>query len=72
MPSKPARKPRILERGVFCFLIGVAVLVGPQFMQSTGIRDMVAGAYLVGWFAVVLGLALIVLDLVQRARRKSR
>ncbi len=57
---------------MFCLLIGIAVLVGPRFMQSTGFRDMVAGAYLVGWFAVALGLALIVLDLVQRARRKAR
>ncbi len=72
MAAKPSHTPRILERGVLCLLIGVAVLVGPQFMQSTGFREMVAGAYLVGWFAVVLGVALIVLDLVQRVRRKSR
>lgn len=69
MASQPSRAPRILERGVLCLLIGIAVLVGPRFMSSTGFREMVAGAYIVGWFAVVLGAALIVLDLVQRARR---
>ncbi|CAN5665809.1 hypothetical protein BH10PSE18_BH10PSE18_06450 [soil metagenome] len=71
MASKPSPTPRIIERGVLCFLIGVAVLVGPQFMRSEGYREMVAGAHVVGWFAVVLGLALVVLGLVQRARRKS-
>lgn len=70
MASKTSPAPRTIERGVLCFLIGIAVLVGPRFMQSAGYRDMVAGAHLVGWFAVVLGLALVVVGLVQRARRK--
>lgn len=60
------------ERGVLCLLIGIAVLVGPQFLQSTRWHDMIAGAATVGWFALVLGIALIVVDLVQRAKRKDR
>ncbi len=71
MAFKPSRGPRILERGVLCVIIGLAVLIGPRFMQSSRWYDMVAGAHIVGWFALVLGVALIVLDLVQRAKRKQ-
>ena len=49
----------MLERGILCVLIGIAVLLGPRFLQSPMWRDMVGGAYLVGWFALVLGLALV-------------
>lgn len=73
MASKPssARAPRILERGVLCAIIGLAVLVGPYFLESTRWRDMVDGARVVGWFALVLGIALIVLDLVQRCKGRT-
>jgi membrane protein YdbS with pleckstrin-like domain len=70
MASKPSRAPRMAERGALCLLIGIAVLVGPYFLQSSGWHDMIAGAAVVGWFAVVLGIALIVVDLLQRARGK--
>jgi len=33
---------------------------------------MVGGAAVVGWFALVLGLALVAVDLVQRLRRRAR
>ena len=71
MALQPSRGPRILERGVLCVIIGLAVLIGPRFMQSSRWYDMVAGAHIVGWFALILGAALIVLDLVQRAKRKK-
>jgi hypothetical protein len=58
------------ERGILCLLIGIAVLVGPHFLQSSGWHDMIAGAATVGWFALALGIALIVVDLVQRAKGK--
>jgi uncharacterized membrane protein HdeD (DUF308 family) len=32
---------------------------------------MVAGAYLVGWFALVLGVALIVVELVKRGKTRQ-
>jgi hypothetical protein len=70
MASKPSRAPRMAERGILCLLIGIAVLVGPYFLQSSGWHDMIAGAATVGWFALVLGVALIVVDLVQRAKGK--
>lgn len=70
MPSKPSRTLRMAERGILCLLIGIAVLAGPYFLQSPRWQDMLAGAATVGWFALVLGAALIVVDLVQRAKRK--
>ena len=72
MASKPSRALRTLERGVMCIVIGALVLIAPNFLQSPMWRDMVGGAYLVGWFALVLGIALVTVELVQRARNKAR
>ena len=72
MASKPSRAPRMAERGALCVLIGAAVLVVPHFLSPTGgWHDMLTGAATVGWFAVVLGIALIAVDLVQRAKGKK-
>ena len=38
-----------------CILIGAAVLIAPHFLSSPGWRDTIAGAHVVGWFALVLG-----------------
>ncbi|MDM0074341.1 hypothetical protein QTH90_08115 [Variovorax sp. J2P1-59] len=62
----------MLERGILCILIGAAVLIAPSFLQSPTWREMVGGAYIVGWFALVLGIALVVVDLLQRAKAKGR
>ncbi|RZL57281.1 MAG: hypothetical protein EOP70_04125 [Variovorax sp.] len=70
MASKPTRAPRMYERGILCALIGIAIIVGPRFLQSSRFYEMVSGAYVVGWFALVLGIALTVVDLIQRAKRK--
>ena len=59
----------MLPRGIACIAIGAAVLLAPMFLQSPGTRDMIAGAYLVGWFAIVLGVALVVVELLKRARQ---
>ncbi|MDM0028506.1 hypothetical protein [Variovorax saccharolyticus] len=69
---RPTRSPRMIERGVLCILIGAAVLIAPQFLSSPGWRETVAGAHVVGWFALVLGVALVFVALVQRARGKDR
>jgi hypothetical protein len=53
-------------------IIGIAVLLGPRFLQSPTWRDMVGGAYLVGWFALVLGLALVAGELLQRLKKRQR
>ena len=68
---RPSRQPRMLERGILCLLIGAAVLLGPHFLQGTRWFEMVAGASVVGWFAVALGIALIVVDLVQRGKTRQ-
>ena len=62
----------MLERGILCILIGAAVLIAPSFLQSPTWRETVGGAYIVGWFALVLGIALVGVDLVQRAKSKGR
>ena len=62
----------MIERGVMCMLIGAVVLIAPNFISSPSLRDTVAGAYVVGWFALVLGIALVVVALVQRARGQDR
>lgn len=69
--TRPSRPLRTLERGILCLVIGVAVLLGPRFLQGTRWFEMVAGAYLVGWFAVVLGVALIVVELVKLGRKRE-
>lgn len=69
MARQPQRQLRALERGILCLVIGAAVLLAPRFLQGTRFFDMVAGAYLVGWFALALGVALVVLGLRQRGRQ---
>lgn len=46
-------------KGGLCTVIGLAVLLGPQFMAPSGMRDTIAQSAIVGWFALVLGLAFI-------------
>ena len=66
--KRPSRPLRTLERGILCLLIGAAVLLAPRFLQGTRWFDMVAGAYLVGWFALVLGVALVAVSLFKRGK----
>lgn len=60
----------MFERGILVALIGIAIIVGPRFLQSSRFYEMVAGAQVVGWFALVLGIALAAVDLMQRAKKK--
>jgi len=69
--AQPKRQLRTLERGILCLVIGIAVLLAPRFLQGTRWFEMVAGAYLVGWFALVLGIALIVVELVKLGRKRE-
>ena len=48
-------------KGVLCTLIGLGVLVSPYFITSPGMQGIVAKSQLVGWFALVLGIAFLVL-----------
>lgn len=61
----------MLERGLMCILIGAAVLIAPHFLSSPGWRDTIGGAHVVGWFALVLGVALVAVDLLQRAKKSG-
>ena len=62
----------MFERGLLCILIGAVVLIAPYFLQSPHWHDMVDGARVVGWIALVLGIAMVAVDLVQRAKGKAR
>lgn len=66
--AQPKRQLRTLERGILCLAIGAAVLLGPRFLQGTRWFDMMAGAYVVGWFALALGVALVAVGLFQRGK----
>ncbi|MDM0117024.1 hypothetical protein QTI66_33410 [Variovorax sp. J22R133] len=59
---------QMLPRGVACIVIGIVVLLAPQFLQSPAYREMIGGAYLVGWFAIVLGVALVAVALFKRSK----
>ena len=67
----PERAPRMVERGILCVLIGAAVLLAPRFLPPSNLMNTVAGASAVGWFAVVLGATLIVVDLISRSRQRK-
>ena len=56
----------LLFKSILCALIGLAVLLAPSFMAASGFRATVASAYLVGWFALVLGCAFGVLYALRR------
>lgn len=68
--SATMNKDQMLLRGAVVALIGIAVLLGPHVMRSDGWRELLDGAQLVGWFALVLGAAMIGVDLLRRGRRK--
>ncbi|MBO9642084.1 MAG: hypothetical protein J7603_03080 [Pseudacidovorax sp.] len=55
-------------RGAMCAFIGVVVLLAPMWLKSPGWREMIGGAQTVGWFAVILGVALMGVALWRRRR----
>ena len=70
LPTAPTQKPNnpgnrlqantdLLIKGLLCTFIGLGVLVSPYFITSPGMQGIVARSTLVGWFALVLGLAFI-------------
>lgn len=61
----------VLFKGILCVLIGLGVLVSPHFMGASGMREMVAGAWLVGWFALALGVVFVVRFFTRRNNRKQ-
>ncbi|MBC7608880.1 MAG: hypothetical protein H7228_04770 [Polaromonas sp.] len=47
----------LLFKAILCMLIGLGVLISPYFISSPGMQSIVARSSLVGWFALVLGIA---------------
>ncbi|MNZ97444.1 hypothetical protein D3C78_1166810 [compost metagenome] len=58
----------LMIKGVTCAIIGLVVLVAPFYMQASDLRNIFLQAHIVGWFALVLGLAFVVQG--QLRRRK--
>jgi len=62
----------LFQKGVLVAFIGLAVLFAPNYMRSPEMRVIVANSYLVGWFALLLGIALVGQALWRiRAQRKK-
>ncbi len=69
LPQAPAQKPsskintqannELAIKGILCVMIGLGVVVSPYFITSPGMQSIVAQSALVGWFALVLGLAFV-------------
>lgn len=70
LPSRQRDKApsELLFKGIFIALIGLAVLLAPSYMAATELRAIVADAYLVGWFALLLGGVFIVQYAVRRIK----
>ena len=77
LPSAPTRSPNnkasrhnanneLALKGILCALIGLGVLISPYFITSPGMQGIVARSQLVGWFALVLGIAFLGLYLRRR------
>lgn len=80
LPSSPTQRPNaskaakahdktsndLLIKGILCTAIGLGVLLSPYFITSPGMQGIVAQSTLVGWFALVLGLAFVGLYLRRR------
>jgi uncharacterized membrane protein HdeD (DUF308 family) len=79
-PNQTTMSPRraqknendVLWKGLLCAAIGLAVLISPSFMPANAMRDTIAGSYLVGWFALALGIAFIAQFAWQRSKRAQR
>ena len=67
MPSD-TKNSELLFKGAVCALIGAVILLAPYVARSPSVRELMAQATLVGWFALVLGLAF----LAQYGLRKRR
>ena len=74
-PASPANKAdkELLFKGVTCALIGLVVLIAPYVARSPSVQDIMAQSALVGWFALVLGVAFLVqYGLRQRAAQRRQ
>ena len=73
--SPSLRKPTpndVLVKGVILAMIGLILLIAPHFMSASPLSDMFRQASVVGWFALVLGLAFIGKDGLHRLRQQRK
>ncbi len=58
-PKRKATKAdkELLFKGVTLALIGLVILLAPYVARSASVRDLMGQVALVGWFALVLGIA---------------
>ena len=68
-PQKSKARNEILIKGLTIALIGIIILLAPVFKPESGIGQLFAQSYLVGWFALVLGLAFIAQYLLARFKK---
>lgn len=68
-PQKSKSRNEILIKGLTITLIGIIILLAPVFKPESGIGQLFAQSYLVGWFALVLGLAFIAQYLLARFKK---
>lgn len=47
----------LLFKGIVIALIGAAILLGPHVARSPAVQELLGGGAVVGWFALVLGIA---------------
>ncbi|MGQ0730407.1 hypothetical protein [Acidovorax sp.] len=62
----------LLFKGVTLALIGLVILLAPYVARSSSVRDLMTQAALVGWFALVLGIAFGVQYGLRRAKAGRR
>jgi uncharacterized membrane protein HdeD (DUF308 family) len=60
----------LLFKGIVICLIGVAILLGPFFARSPAVQELLGGARVVGWFALVLGVAFLGQYFLRRRARR--
>ena len=79
LPTAPSQKPakasgktannELAIKGILCMVIGLGVVISPYFITSPGMQSIVARSAVVGWFALVLGLAFVSLYAARRWRK---
>ncbi len=62
----------LLFKSVTLALIGLVILLAPYVARSSSVRDLMTQAALVGWFALVLGIAFGVQYGLRRAKAGRR
>lgn len=60
----------LLFKGIAITLIGVVILLGPYFARSPAVQELLTGGRVVGWFALVLGVAFLGQYFLRRRTRR--